>query len=650
MIATKAIDAPAAQAACNVPAKTVPTLPATVPHIPVAATSADEQLARQKALFVCEVWNLATANNIPRKDAAVLVGMRREQFPLLIAAGPRATKNLLLNDRAYSNFRRWSRELGTMEESRTPDIDNWRTLLPRYRGSRAYTRPGDPRFWVLLANIYEDPNALSMRYAYRLATIACRSEPDIIIPTYDQVRHYYECHADRKAVDIARRGEEWFRNNLADYINRRAPAIDEVWVGDHHIFDCAVRIQDPGTGNWIPVRPWLTAWLDWGSLYFVGWQIRTISPNRDSIERSLRAGIQSNAGHVPLILYVDNGKDYKAAGFTRPVKNTENDRVRSIAEALHSRVIFSEAYNARAKIIERTFGIVCGQFAKLWHSYRGSTPADRPARADHYWTHPELLPTLDEFATAFGRWLNEVYHIEPSTGKVLAGKSPQFARANITRLRPHMDELAIYKAFLRELPRQPIIQRGGVVRALNREYRSEELWRMYRQVDSVRVKVDPDDVNLVWIYTADGREIGPATCKPELPAAIDRSDPQTIEQLRAEKRHQRRQIRDAKRASIERRNLVSWRTRPQAPALTSGIAGTLSAPTRPRPAPDPRPAAEPCDPALVNELDAALNDHAADILAARQAEPIDAADLTMLEDFESETHQQKGTHHEHGMD
>lgn len=601
-----------------------------------AATPREQSIARQKAAFVGEVYALARAQGVSLAQAAPIVATRAASaFPDLLAGGKHGA-SLLAGSRASHNYKVWARKLGTPLKSRAPDVDNWRALLPRYREASVYHRPGDERFWVLLANVYEHPNRLSLRYAYDLARRACATvRPPIDSPSFDSARRYYERHVDRRAVYLARHGEEAFRNNLAGYVSRNAPDPDEVWCSDHHIFDAAVRVLDPDSGAWRPVRPWLTAWLDWGSLWFAGYQIRAVAPNRDAIERSLRDAIERNDGFPPLHIYVDNGKDYRASGFARvPLSDPDIARLGSVAELLACKVHFALPYNARAKIVERIFRVVCEQFSKLWPSYRASLPQDRPEEADRLWTRPAELPTLDEFVVAWEKWLATIYHSAPSQGRALAGRSPIEARHNVRRLRPRMSPPQLYRAFLRELPGLRKIGRGGIVRALGREYRSDGLWDCLSpdapiRVDQVRLKVDPDDVSTVWVFAPDGREIGPATAKPLLnPMGAD--DPATIEQLRSEIALTRRQTRQIKEDSARRRDLSRFHVGTHRPiGQLAGLLGQIAPARIPAPA-HPDPVAEPArvlDVALLAELDTVLRDQSDAALADRNARDHADADL-----------------------
>ncbi len=599
-------------------------------------TQDEEVEARQKARFVEAVWEHATRHHCGLKLACAEVAHDTSSFPALMTAGQGGT-SLLAEAKAFRNYQVWAGKLGRLPGTKKPDSAHWQALVPEYRGSREYVRPGADQFWADHWKIYANENRVSLDYSYDTICQLYRLKyPEIQVPSYAQVRHYYKCYADQKALLIARMGEEWYRNHVAGFIMREAPMVNECWFSDHHIFDAAVRVMDQASGKWRAVRPWLTAWLDWGSLSFVGWSIRVISPNRDVIERSLRLAIERNGRVPPNHIYIDNGKDYKAQGFSRPaIAEQDEVRLATIAELLGSKVHFAIPYNARAKIIERMFRIVTEHFAKFWKSYRGSNPIQRPEAADAEWQNPENLPTLEDFTAAFALWIEHFYDQTASDGDTLKGATPALARAKFPRVvRPAMEADSIYKAFLRELPGKPRdVMRGGIVRALNRFYRSDSLFQLLRQVKQVRVKVDPDDISVVWIYTLDGREVGPAKEIRSIPGLVDPEDATNIEALREEQKRHNRQIGDAKRLAREMAKFSGDPIRTLFPPTPAAAV------QRVRSAPAPAASAE--DLAGLAELDAVLEaktqaNHETLFGAGRTDDQDDEAMLAELERLKEE--------------
>jgi transposase InsO family protein len=550
-----------------VPTTALTTRPMSVPSVPsvsspapspaaapcfIQPTEAEISLARQKSAFVYAVTSRAADSAIPLRAACDLVAGSPHDFPMLITAG-KLGASALAGSKAWANFRGWAKLAGK-------DGANWRALLPSYRGSRDYVRPGPADFWTVLAQQYENQNKLSLQVAHATAGRIYRiAHPDADLPTYDQAKHYYSKHVDAKRLAIARHGEEYFRNNIAGHISREAPDPDEAWIGDHHKFDVAVRIYDQDKGKWIPVRPWLTAWLDWGSNYLVGGIIRAEDPNRDPIERALRDAVVKNGYRPPVRLYIDNGKDYKAMGFAR-LGEDDTRRVDTVAALLGCKAHFALPYNARAKVVERWFKGICESFSKQWASYIGNTPDNRPENFMALWNNPETLPTLDHFCSIFWQWLATIGHHTAGDGKALNGRTPAEIRATMRHPRQALAPEEVHLAFLRDYGLRKIA-RGGVVRVASSEYRSDELWKLLGNVDEVRVKLDPDDVSRAWCFLPDGRAAAVAEKIQTIPAFVD-DDPKRIEDLRAQMKLNNGQQAAVRRESKEARSLRGFNTLP----------------------------------------------------------------------------------------
>lgn len=110
---------------------------------------------------------------------------------------------------------------------------------------------------------------------------------------------------------LGRYGERyWEAKYMPKALRAKPEMVNEVWFGDHHVFDVFVQGPDGKA-----VRPWLTAWMDARSGAFVGWAI-SLNPNSDTIVESLTRGIGKTKGSpffgAPLMIYIDNGKDYRS--------------------------------------------------------------------------------------------------------------------------------------------------------------------------------------------------------------------------------------------------------------------------------------------------------------------------------------------------
>lgn len=597
--------------------------PAALPCF-VQPTEAEIALARQKAAFVYAVTARAADSAIPLRDACALVAAQPQDFPQLVTAGQRG-QSAIAGSKAWANYRSWAKAAGK-------DGSNWRALLPNYRGSRDYVRPGPGDFWTLLAQQYENQNKLSLRVAHDTACRIYRiAHPDDGLPTYDQAKHYYSKHVDSKRLAIARHGEEYFRNHIAGYINREAPDPDEAWIGDHHKFDVAVRIWSQEKGKWIAARPWLTGWLDWGSWSLVGGIVRTEDPNRDPIERALRDALSKNALHPPCRLYIDNGKDYKSIGFARQADvDACLQRADTVAALLGTRVHFALPYNARAKVIERWFKGICEAFSKLWGSYIGNCPENRPENFMELWEDPESLPTLEHFTVMFWQWIAIVHMHTKGDGKALNGRTPAEVRAKMRHPRQALAPEEVHLAFLRDYGLRQIA-RGGVVRVASSEYRSDELWKLLQNVHQVRVKLDPDDTSRAWCFLEDGRAIAIAERVASLPAFVD-DDPKRIEDLRAQMKRNNGQQADVRRESKQARALRGFSTLPAADTVSA-----LFGAGEPPPSVPSVPARKNLPPAITADAGdvAALDDLMRNGCGREADSTADADDLALLAALES---------------
>lgn len=370
------------------------------------------------------------------------------------------------------NLRRWRAALTRSGRIQWADRA---ALVPRWATGRR-ERDGDARFWPIFAGIYESQERFSLSTAYEYALMSCRRSGIEHVPTVTQVRHWYRHPDVAMRAECARRGPEWARNRVVGHILRTWDAVapNDVWIGDHHQFDAMVKVPD-GQGGWRPGRPWITAWMDGRSLAVVGWVITVDSPNHRTILEALRNAVLLNRMHCAGSLLTDRGSDFRLAGFTTPwtAEEAPGLELASIVD-LGCTARASNAYNARAKTVERIFGVVCAMYSKLWPSYRGRNPLERPDKANYYSQHPEELPVQGQFVQAFEEWLAKVYHQRPSRGRILKGRSPaEVWTPGTGGPLLTVDSLRLGLA----IPvAAPVVRAGGTIVHRGCDWQSRELW------------------------------------------------------------------------------------------------------------------------------------------------------------------------------
>lgn len=218
----------------------------------------------------------------------------------------------------------------------------------------------------------------------------------------------------------------------------------EIICGDHHQFDAVVLWSD-GT----IVRPWVSAWIDVRTRRWLGLTVCK-SPDSRSIADSLYWTIKKLG--IPENIYIDNGKAYRAR-ILKGVRFTEDEVGRidlssdasAMLDALqkglygNSRRVHALPFNARAKVVERYFGI--GGFSdwcKTLPGWTGRRYDDMPDDTRKRIKSRKLL-TLDEFLL---RLLDEVKRMNnrPSRAHGMGNSSPNDVLAwyIANGWRPHM--------------------------------------------------------------------------------------------------------------------------------------------------------------------------------------------------------------------
>ncbi|MEM5788403.1 MAG: transposase family protein, partial [Syntrophobacteraceae bacterium] len=208
-------------------------------------------------------------------------------------------------------------------------------------------------------------------------------------------------------IVLAREGEKAYRDKVGPYITRDDSMLEpgQVLIADGH--DLNIEILHPYTGK--PARLKLVMFFDWASRMPAGWQIMP-TENTVVIQAALRNAI-INLGKVPQVVYLDNGRAFKAKVFTQT--DPDLSELSGLYARLGIATQFSQPYNARAKIIERFFETLNEQFERLISSYTGASIGDKPAwrsrnekfhKAQHLKRTGGWIPDIREAA-----WLVSLY-------------------------------------------------------------------------------------------------------------------------------------------------------------------------------------------------------------------------------------------------
>ncbi len=491
-----------------------------------AAPSVEECARRDERLQFCRLV-LAKQAEVPhlnRKEACDLVAVAEAgRFPHLLQCGKNGTSAL-----NYDNCRRWLEKLGKRPDGRY-NLENAGALLENWTKGPRKVR-GCFEFWRIFFACYLSLNRLDMTVAHRIAADWLRKyRPEEPPPSLSMCDYVIRRKLPKSAVELARMGESYYNQCYLDYTSRDPDSIraNEAWVADNRVLDVLARVPD-GKGGWKPDRLWVTLILDVKTWHVVSAQVLWHEPNNTDIRNGLADGIDQFGR--PEYFYIDNGRDFKAKGFSTPVIftpkiNGSEVYSHSILQQLSIRVVIANPYNARPKVIERFYKEMAGKYDKLREAYLGNRPAARPETAALYYKpeNIELLPSVQDVAADFNSFL-ERYHHTAGHGKYLNGLTPAEAFSEERRIsRPKLSREELAVAFLKPMPQtRKVEKRGPAVQYGKLRYVAVDPNLLEYYVDrEVMVKFDNVDSTRLFAFTLEGKFITECRTVDYLPYFAD---------------------------------------------------------------------------------------------------------------------------------
>jgi len=377
-------------------------------------------------------------------------------------------------------------------------------------------RPGRPLAEVnkhalrWLYDHYTDSALPNKRLSAKATAVHARVKGWTPIPSLSTLERYLDRIPAN--VRIAKQGgakaldDLFLPATLRDYA---FPAM-EIWVGDHHQFDCIVKMPDGKLA-----RLWVTAWMDMKSRLFVGREI-VLQPNSSSVAQSFYYAVKAHGS--PKTLLIDNGKDYTCYKLIGTKWQKKRQRVVDEASGRYLQGAFEACgiqdvcraieYNAESKPIERAFRTVEEQFCAQLPGYVGRSTVERKRIEDKLGHTVEQSPDLlsaEEFIAMFERYITEVYHQSVHMGEGMRGRTPaqcmaeERGRAEVG----YVPEENLAVLFL--TPVKKSIQRQGF-KLFGQWYRSAELQHKFfdpKKSASNRsfwVRYDPQNLETVRVY------------------------------------------------------------------------------------------------------------------------------------------------------
>lgn len=334
-----------------------------------------------------------------------------------------------------------------------------------------------------------------------------------------------------QAVYIAREGESAANRKYGFYIRRNYNDIlsGECWISDHAQIDIACTFTDRGKTK--VGFPWVTAWRDFKSGLWTGWNFHMDSPNSDHIYLSFYRGASKHG--IPRVLYLDNGKDYRCrdfAGGRRTHRIDVNEaEMTSLTGALKIQTIFAWPYNAQAKAIERDFLRVKEWFSKHNPGYRGGNVVERPEGLESAIKRGKIL-SFEEVSELLDVFIDDIM-----MQSIVSGNGHRAGMAPIdlwNREYPESLETKKVRKISRNALKLFCTRTSGTITIGRRGIRDTQLgvdyydsWMEGMRGRKVYIRRDIQAMQEAWVFDADTHAyINNAYILPEVSALADLQD------------------------------------------------------------------------------------------------------------------------------
>jgi transposase InsO family protein len=393
-------------------------------------------------------------------------------------------------------------------------------LIDRVRSDKGESRflKAHPAVRAFIENKY-----LGERLSVRLVHDALRRDWKSLDPedprpaSYSAVRSYL-ARLPKPLLILSREGKRQFQERCEPYLLTDFESLqpNQIWVSDHGQHDAWVRNDlFSGVSANAAVRPWLTAVMDMRSRKIVGtaW---SATPSSHTISSALRIGITDFG--IPLVLYVDNGKDFEKIG-----RVDFSPECSGVLVRLGIQPQYCLPGHPQSKLIESWFGTVRKRFDCLWPSYCGSGPKERPeectvALKEHQAflkgkRKSSPLPLASEFVATARQWVEEYNSQHPLTGRGMKGRTPDevFDELLLPGQRRLIESAEVLYALFWDRQRRKVSE-GGCVQLHGERYEpadAESLAKLFLEIErDVIVACDPANLGEAIALDLDGRFLG----------------------------------------------------------------------------------------------------------------------------------------------
>jgi len=409
----------------------------------------------------------------------------------------------------------------------------------------------DEVIWSVFLQWWLDENQPTVSYVYKnvCSFAAMRMDELLPLPSEDTFRRAIG-KIPKPVVKYFREGKKAFEDGCLPYLVRQYDLIDsnDIWTADYHTLDIMVR--DDITGK--VFRPHAVVWLDIRSRKMLSMRLCE-SSNSDGVILAFRDAIKKFG--ICKEVYLDNGREFLVHDFGGRGKRKANENAdygSTILERLGIKMTNARVKNARAKVIERTFKQVTEEFAKLYITYCGNRPGNRPERHNKVLKNVDKIPLLSQVKEEFWTYLEGNYNMESSKAEGLDGMSPNECYAEHlmvkkTATEEQLNEMLARSSNLQSVDRNCVFLRFGDGKKI--WFYSEEIVSKYFK-EKVYVRYDSEDLSMVQVYDEKERLVGPAY-RMEIGGYNSASDKESIKKLNSKAKKMKKSVKEYMESSVD---------------------------------------------------------------------------------------------------
>ena len=430
--------------------------------------------------------------------------------------------------------------------------DDWDALVDNRGKARKGQSSIHPAAWDIFCGLYLTQRQLSAERCLELTEEwALQNRPEALpLPSVQTFQRGVRA-LPPEVVFYAREGPRKWWAKYSPYISRRYDEIESnaIWVGDTYTMDIVTRTESGQLH-----RMYLSAWVDARSGIFVGWGMSDGTKSQNSVN-ALRDACERQ-GTLPLMnLYNDNGREYLTFDFGglghRAKKTTANGEPKfqplTIMERMEVKMVNAIPKNSRAKIVERSFRALKDRLMRLFPTFTGGSPQEKPEDLKAILKSGRQVPTDAEARDMLDKLIQYDLNYSKYDGPVVADKGKRkidVYNENCVREKVPADP-GVLQLMLMRSTRPLKVGRAGIVTVINgvpMKFWNEGIRHYMDQ--KVYIRYDPADLSSVRMYAADTDQYLMTVGRSPLEASYG-EDPEVLKELLKVQRHSARSIQKA---------------------------------------------------------------------------------------------------------